>query len=165
MSLAMKWMQTKRDCGSRKVRNQRTNLGIFSCNDSQRYACKIYSIVDVVMHANIHGRKDAVNTVLPGRPSNFAHQRRSQRVLLAVRLEVNGKRADKTSFMEETRTIIVNSHGALMHLKESVISGQILTLKNDATGEQINCTVVDSFSGQEGVPEVAIEFCEACPRF
>jgi hypothetical protein len=121
--------------------------------------------MDVVMHVDIHRRRVTVKALLPGRPNSFVNQRRSQRVLLAVPMEVSGKRADKTSFAEATRTIIVNSHGALMQLKEPVKSGQILTLKNDATGEQINVTAVDVFSGQEGVPEVAIEFCEPCPRF
>jgi len=106
-----------------------------------------------------------VSAMLPGRPSNFVNQRRSQRVLLAVRLEVSGKRPNKSSFMEETRTIVVNSFGALLSLREPVIGGQILSLKNDATLEHINCTVVDIFSGQDGVPEVAIEFSEPCPRF
>jgi hypothetical protein len=106
-----------------------------------------------------------VSGMLPGRPSNFVNQRRSQRVLLAVRLEVSGKRANKSSFMEETRTIVVNSFGALLSLREPVMGGQILTLKNDATLEHIDCTVVDIFSGQDGVPEVAIEFSEPCPRF
>jgi hypothetical protein len=106
-----------------------------------------------------------VSGILPGRPSNFVNQRRSQRVLLAVRLEVTGKRANKSSFMEETRTIVVNSFGALLSLKEPVMAGQILTLKNDATLEHINCTVVDTFFGQDRVPEVAIEFSEPCPRF
>jgi hypothetical protein len=121
--------------------------------------------MDVAMHTAIHGRDFTVNASLPGRPSNLVNRRRSQRVLLTVRLEVSGKRLNKTSFEEETRTIIVNSHGALLNLKESVITGQLLSLKNDATNETINCTVVDIFSGQDGVPEVAIEFCEPCPRF
>jgi hypothetical protein len=119
----------------------------------------------LVMLADIHGRRFPMNASLPGRPSNFVNRRRSQRVLLAVPLEVSGKRPNKTSFAEKTRTIIINSHGALLHLKESVMNAQVLALKNDATNEKIDCTVVDIFSGQEGVPEVAIEFCEPCPRF
>jgi hypothetical protein len=86
-----------------------------------------------------------MNASLPRRPSNFVNRRRSQRVLLAVRLEVSGKRLNKTSFEEETKTIIVNSHGALLHLKESVVNGQVLSLKNDDTNEKISCTVVDIF--------------------
>jgi len=117
------------------------------------------------MHVDIDKRRADVSGILPGRPSNFVNQRRSQRVLLAVRLEVSGKRANKSSFMEETRTIVVNSFGALLSLREPVMGGQILSLKNDATLEHINCTVVDIFSGQDGVPEVAIEFSEPCPRF
>jgi hypothetical protein len=80
-------------------------------------------------------------------------------------LEVSGKRPNKTSFTEKTRTIVVNSLGALLNLKEPVVNGQVLTLKNDATKERINCSVVDIFSGQDGAPGVAVEFCEPCPRY
>src|SRR5271154_3971887 len=121
--------------------------------------------MEVAMQVDIDKRRADVSGSLPGRPSNFVNQRRSQRILLAVPLEVSGKRANKSSFMEETRTIVVNSFGALLSLREPVIGGQILTLKNDATQEQISCTVVDIFSGQDEVPEVAIEFSEPCPRF
>jgi hypothetical protein len=117
------------------------------------------------MHVDIYKRRADVSGLLPGRASNFINQRQSPRVLLAVPLEVSGKRANKSSFMEETKTIIVDSHKALLTLREPVRGGQILTLKNDATREHINCTVVDIFSGQDGVPEVAIEFSEPCPRF
>jgi hypothetical protein len=50
-----------------------------------------------------------------------------------------------------------------VYLKEPVVNGQILILKNDATEEKINCAVVDIFSGQDGVPEVAIEFVNLVP--
>ena len=53
----------------------------------------------------------------------------------------------------------------MVYLQEPVVNGQILILKNDAAEEKINCTVVDIFSGQDGVPEVAIEFCQPCPRY
>lgn len=117
------------------------------------------------MHVDIDKRRADVSGLLSGRPSNFINQRRSQRVLLAVRLEVSGKRANNSTFLEETRTIVVNSYGALLSLREPVMGGQIMTLKNEATREHINCTVVDIFSGQDGVPEVAIEFSQPCPRF
>jgi len=121
--------------------------------------------MEVAMQVDIDERTADVSGSLPGRPSNFINQRRSQRVVLAVPLEVSGKRANNSSFMEETKTIVVNAYGALLSLRESVIGGQTLTLKNDATQEQISCTVVEIFSGQDGLPEVAIEFAAPCPRF
>jgi hypothetical protein len=121
--------------------------------------------MDVAVLADTHRRRITVNAPLPGRPSNFVNQRRSQRVLLAVPLEVSGKRANKTTFTEATATIIINSHGALLHLKEPVASGQILTLNNPATNEQLDCKVVEIFAGQEGIPEVAVEFSSPCARF
>lgn len=102
---------------------------------------------------------------LPSRPSSFVNQRRSQRVLLAVPLEVSGKQSNNVSFTERTTTIIVNSHGALLHLQAPVVCGQSLTLKHARTEEESRCTVVDIFSGQNGISEVAVEFPEPCPRF
>jgi len=99
------------------------------------------------------------------RPSAFANQRRSQRILLSVPLRVGGKRMNGSAFTEHTSTLIVNAHGALIQLREAVHVGQPLNLRNMATGEEEHCTVVDVNEGQNGLPEVGIEFADANPRF
>jgi hypothetical protein len=98
------------------------------------------------------------------RPTAVANQRRSQRILLSVRLRVSGKHVDETSFTEHT-TLIVNAHGALIQLREAVKVGQPLSLNNVATGEEARCTVIDVNEGSNGVLEVGVEFSDACPRF
>jgi hypothetical protein len=40
-------------------------------------------------------------------------RRRSMRVLLSVPIQVRGKNAQNQDFTEETRTLVVNAHGAL----------------------------------------------------
>lgn len=99
------------------------------------------------------------------RPSAFANQRRSQRILLSVPLRVSGKRTNGSAFNEHTNTLIVNAHGALLQLREPVHIGQPLSLRNMATGEEEHCTVVDVNEGPNGVPEVGVEFSDANPRF
>jgi len=99
------------------------------------------------------------------RPNAFANQRRSQRVLLSVPLRVSGKRMNGSPFVEHTNTLIVNAHGALILLKEAVHIGQPLTLRNAATGEEEQCTVVDMNDGPNGIPEVGVEFADSNPRF
>jgi hypothetical protein len=99
------------------------------------------------------------------RPSALANQRRSQRILLAVPLRVSGKRANGVAFVEHVNTLIVNAHGALIPLKETVREGQPLNLRNMTTGEEVHCTVVDLNPGANGVPEVGVEFVEPNPRF
>ena len=99
------------------------------------------------------------------RPTGQSAQRRSQRVLLAVPLLVTGKRFDSVAFSERTTTVVVSAHGALILLHEPVAIGQVLTLKNVATTEKMNCTVADFNPGNNGVPEVGVEFTHPCPRF
>ena len=99
------------------------------------------------------------------RPLASVNQRRSQRILLAVFLLVTGVRANGAPFSERTKTLVVNAHGGLIMLYEPVLSGQILTLSNMATSEEIACTVIDINAGADGTTEVGVEFSETCPRF
>lgn len=99
------------------------------------------------------------------RPTQAANQRRSQRILLAVPLRVSGKRANGTAFVEHTKTLIVNAHGALLQLEEPVREGQALSVRNVITGEEASCKVVDLSPGANGVAEIGVEFAEPNPRF
>lgn len=99
------------------------------------------------------------------RPAVTATQRRSQRVLLSVRLVVSGKRKNEMPFTEPTSTLIVNAHGGLILLKEVVSVGQVLTLKHSRTNEEISCTVMN-ISPRAGAPaEVGVEFGKPSPSF
>ena len=100
--------------------------------------------------------------IRPGAPAN---QRRSQRIVLSVRLEVSGRRKNGAAFAEDTATLIVSAHGGLLLLKEVVWAGQTLTLRNVMTTEEISCTVVDTNPVANGAAEVGIEFSEPNPKF
>jgi hypothetical protein len=99
------------------------------------------------------------------RPSPHATQRRSQRILLSIPIVISGLKHSGAPFSERTRTLVVNAHGALVELRETVLVGQPLRMKNLATNEEINCKVVDISPGHETLPEVGVEFAEACSRF
>jgi len=91
--------------------------------------------------------------------------RRSQRIRLAVSIVVTGKRSNETAYTEKTTTSVVNAHGALIFLHEPVLVGDRLTMTNIYTKEEIICTVIDINPEQTDVPEIGVEFTQACPRF
>jgi hypothetical protein len=66
-------------------------------------------------------------------------RRRSQRLFLQVRVVVQGILPTGTPFTEETHTIVVNAHGALVEMETPLEPGQIVTLRNVRTNEQIEC--------------------------
>ena len=92
-----------------------------------------------------------------------SNRRRSQRVMLGVAIAVRGDGSG--AFQEETKTLIVNAHGALIELGAKVNNGQALWIKNQTTQEEQACKVV--FLGQQfrGKSQVGIEFTERCPGF
>jgi hypothetical protein len=92
-------------------------------------------------------------------------QRRSQRILVSVSIRVTGKSPEGRTLDEETSTLIVNAHGALILLKEEVSVGQTTTVEHLASRETIECVVKVINPGPDGVPEVAVEFQKGNPRF
>lgn len=121
--------------------------------------------VVLFMQVETHRGEGTVVTTVNSRPTASVSQRRSQRIVLAVPLTVTGTRSNGANFSEETRTQVVNANGGLVSLREPVLVGQILRLSNLVTKEEIVCTVVDINSGNDGEPEIGVEFAEACPRF
>jgi hypothetical protein len=78
---------------------------------------------------------------------------------------VSGEGADKRPFYEETYTVVVNAHGALILLEAIVRVGQSLTLRNAKSQEEVLCRVVDLNSSRTGQAEVGVEFLQPSPRF
>jgi len=99
------------------------------------------------------------------RPNPQANQRRSQRILLSIPVTIRGLQSNGAPFSERTRTLVVNAHGALIELREPVLVGQQLQMTNVATNEEMNCRVADINPGHTNLPEIGVEFAEACPRF
>ena len=92
-------------------------------------------------------------------------QRRSERVLLDVPVIVCGESIDQLAFEEETFTVTVNAHGALLMLASPVGLGQHVRLINQSSHEERDARV--SFRGADhaGLSQVAVEFAKPCPGF
>src|SRR5690242_20777103 len=68
--------------------------------------------------------------------------RRSARVFRRVRINVSGRNGDGRRFHEKAQTIVVNAHGGLMYLTQSVELEATLVVANPSTDEELECRVV-----------------------
>ena len=106
----------------------------------------------------------STGSLSPGGPD--PSRRRSQRVLLTLAVTVRSDCGPKdTSFEEETHTLVVNLHGALVVLASKVAKGQKLRLTNRATHEEKLCQVASLAPGSAGKAQVGIEFLKPSPDF
>ncbi|MGH9714414.1 MAG: hypothetical protein ACRD5M_14040 [Candidatus Acidiferrales bacterium] len=87
------------------------------------------------------------------------------RVLLSVPIQVSGRMADGKTFQEDTRTLVVNAHGALISLAAPVAAGQVLSVANNATRQVQDSRVVHVGTTQGGKTQMGIEFSKPTPRF
>lgn len=78
---------------------------------------------------------------------------------------VSGNLANGSPFVERTKTLAVNAHGALIQLHERALVDQILRIKNVATNEEVVCTVVDISHGSTEFPKIGIGFSKPAPSF
>src|SRR5260221_13517242 len=106
-----------------------------------------------------------MGTVPPSHRADKDAQRRSQRVMLKVCVVVLSQGADKNPVLEETRTVTVNAHGAMILLRSNVSIGQLLTLRNSRTEEEVLCRVAYLSPHQSDKREVGVDFMKPCPRF
>jgi len=92
-------------------------------------------------------------------------RRRSQRVLLRMPIVVIAPGPDKQITREETITLVVNAHGAVIHLELPVRVGQVVILQNPETSEEQSCRIVNITSVSGLKTEVGIEFLKPAPHF
>jgi hypothetical protein len=83
-------------------------------------------------------------------PKKNAPRRRSQRVMLAVRVLVSGNRPTGHAFTEEVSTVVVNAHGALIVAAEPLHVSQLVTIKHVKSGEEQMCRVVQIETTEAG---------------
>lgn len=106
----------------------------------------------------------AVGNLNPGGPE--ASRRRSQRVILSLAVTVRTEDAPQDkSFEEETHTLIVNAHGALIALAHKVVKGQKLRLTNRATKQEQACRVASVGPNSGGKGQFGVEFLVPSPDF
>src|SRR5882672_7760612 len=96
-----------------------------------------------------------------------ANRRRSQRVLMHIPVRISDQAAAGTSslFEEETHTLAISAHGALIVVTSPVYRGQRFTLSNVQTKASLECVVVhvDRSSGDQ--IQVGVDFMLPNSRF
>jgi len=92
-------------------------------------------------------------------------KRRSERVLLDVPLIVRGEAADKQPFLEETFTLTVSAHGALVVLGSKVELGQKVILNKLKTSDEREATIAFLGPPYAGLSTVGLQFASPSPDF
>jgi PilZ domain len=92
-------------------------------------------------------------------------RRRSQRVLMQVSVRIHGKDAQGNHVEEETETLAINAHGALVVLKSRLTSGSKIFLQHKRTGEEQECEVAFLGPVRNGKNEIGLEFSAPRPGF
>jgi hypothetical protein len=92
-------------------------------------------------------------------------RRRSQRIFMTVRVRVGGTDMNGKAFDEQTETVAVNAHGALLLLDVPVEVGQNVQLWHRSTQEQIDSGVVFVGNKQAGKTQIGVQFLNPSPHF
>lgn len=94
-------------------------------------------------------------------------KRRSERVLLDVPLIIcgNATMTNKEPFREETFTLTVSAHGALVVLASKVELGQTVKLTKIKTTDEREATVAFLGPPYAGLSTVGLQFANPAPEF
>ena len=88
-----------------------------------------------------------------------ANRRRSQRVLMSIPVRISGQIAGPSSlFEEDTHTLAISAHGALIVVTSPVYRGQRFTLSNVQTKAELECVVIHVDRSSDGQITVGVEF-------
>jgi hypothetical protein len=92
-------------------------------------------------------------------------QRRSKRVLMDVQVLIRGEAADHRAFQEETFTVTVSAHGALLMMATKVALEQALVVVNPVNSDERDARVAYVGAPHAGLAQVAVEFSSPAPEF
>jgi hypothetical protein len=93
------------------------------------------------------------------------NNRRSSRVFTRIPIRAAGRNAQGRKFRENSRTVVINAHGGLLYLNESLEMGADLVLINPATEEEQECRVVFLGDLSEKGQRIGVEFLSPAPHF
>jgi PilZ domain-containing protein len=96
---------------------------------------------------------------------NPVARRRSQRVLMQVAVRITGQDSQGKPIEEETETLAINAHGALVLLQTRLTSGSKVLLQHKKTEEEQECHVVFLGPVRAGKAEIGLEFSSPRPAF
>lgn len=97
--------------------------------------------------------------------SDAASRRRSERILLLIRLLLETRLDDGDFVRMDAFTQVVNAHGGLLELSLKLPRGHRISLINVGTGVKVPCQVVDVRKAHDGQFAVAFEFENPSPDF
>ena len=98
-------------------------------------------------------------------PASSQFRRRSQRVLMQVPVRIRGNDSLGQQFDEETETLAINAHGALVLMSARVTSGSKMLLQHKRTEEEQECHVAFLGPVRNGRAEIGLEFSSPRPSF
>src|SRR6202049_576179 len=100
-------------------------------------------------------------------PNGSSHvaRRRSQRVLMQVAVRIRGEDVQGKNIEEETETLAINAHGALVLMTARFTSGSKVLLQHKRTTEEQECHVVFLGPVRAGKAEIGLEFSTANSTF
>lgn len=102
----------------------------------------------------------------PAKIGPESSRRRSQRVIISLPVAVRaGESTENGSFQEQTNTLVVNAHGALIALAQKVENGQNLRLTNCSSREEQPCRVVYVGQAAGDKTQIGVEFQNPSPEF
>ena len=110
------------------------------------------------------------NTAKPGlgRTGNTMEERnrrRSERVVLRVRLQLSAKMPDGKRISIEAHSLVVNAHGGLLDVGMEMLRGQTVILSNPRTEKVASGKVVRAKASEDGRFSIAFEFEFPAPSF
>jgi len=84
---------------------------------------------------------------------------------MQVAVHIRGKDAQGAPFEEETDTLAINAHGALILLQARITSGSLVHMQHKGTQQEQECQVVFLGPVRSGKAEIGLEFSSPCPAF
>ena len=98
-------------------------------------------------------------------PTDPMNRRRSERVVLQMRIKVIAEDVERRPRQEEALTLIVNAHGGLLKMKLDVHVGQSMRLVNPQNNVEQNSLVVRVEDTSPEFYSVAFEFDQPNSKF
>ena len=93
------------------------------------------------------------------------NQRRSERVVLRVPLQLSAKMPDGRRISIEVHSLVVNAHGGLLDVGMEMLSGQQVILSNPRSEKVASGKIVRVEASEEGRFSVAFAFEFPAPSF
>ena len=82
-----------------------------------------------------------------------------------VPIVIRGESADQQTFREETFTVTVSAHGALLMLASDVVLGQKIVMINPLNLDEREGRIAYRGPLHAGLSQVAVEFTQPSPEF